>query len=171
MKHTLTALFVAAVLAAPAAMAQTADQPDTEGGRYILREVDGEYLRVDRESGDTSVCRRGETGWTCSLVADDRKAYEDEINRLTEENADLAREVDRLRRQAAAREDGAPELEGADPEGTPGEAEERDGNELVLKLPSDKELDELSETFETVMRRFVEMLRSLKTDLEQPEGN
>ncbi|ESR26422.1 FtsB family cell division protein [Lutibaculum baratangense] len=89
-----------ALLVAPAVLAQEA-QPDTEGGRYMLREVDGGYLRVDRDTGDTSICRGSGAGWTCTLVADDRRAYEDELERLAAENAELADRVASLRDEVA----------------------------------------------------------------------
>ena len=165
MRNWLAATALASCLLAPAASAQTADAPDTEAGRYVLREADGEYLRVDRETGETSICRPAGSGWTCILVADDRAAYEEEIDRLTEENAELARELDALRQELAALPDEAPELEGAEPEASP-DGRDRTDNEIILDLPSDEDLDQLSDTFETVMRRFVEMLRSLKSDLE-----
>lgn len=176
MRQLFAALAVAATLAAPA-LAQTDDRPDSEGGRYMLREVDGDYLRVDRDNGDTSVCRRGDAGWTCTLVADDRNAYEAEISRLAQENAELARQVDGLRQELTAlralaprpETTPAPELEG-EPEAAPGEtpeAEERSDKDVIPDLPSDEDLDRLSETFEAVMKRFVEMLRSLKADLEE----
>ncbi len=185
MRPLFAAVAIAAAMTAPA-MAQTDDRPDTEGGRYMLREVDGDYLRVDRESGDTSVCRHGDSGWTCTLVADDRKAYEDEIGRLTDENADLARQVDTLRQQLAAlRKDGSagqpqggeglestPDA-GDDLEGGPEAQDRKPGaegdNDVILRLPSDEDLDKMSQTFETVMRRFVEMLRSLKSDLDEQQ--
>lgn len=177
MRPLISALAVAAALSAPSALAQTADRPDTQAGRYMLREVDGEFLRVDRETGDTSICRRDGASWTCTLVADDRVAYEAEIDRLSEENAELARQVDLLRQELTALRalapdpdvEPAPELEG-EPGETPQpapDAGQRTDNEAILDLPSDEDLDRLSETFELVMKRFVEMLRSLKSDLEQ----
>lgn len=159
-------LLLAVVLAAASpALAQTGG-PDTEGGRYILRQTDDGYLRVDRESGDTSLCQGDGDSWTCRAVADDRQALEAEIARLADENADLARRVDELQQELAAVTDGDP-ADGEAP-GDQGSAEPPAGEEEnTLDLPSEKELDQLMETFESMMRRFLGMVRSLKDDMER----
>ncbi len=164
------AAFVAALafptaLALPAA-AQTA-APDTEGGRYILRRVDDGLMRVDRETGATSLCRKRGTGWACEAVADDREALEEEIARLSRENAELAVEIGRLRERLAGAQEPPRDLPGrAEPDAGGGDGATGGGSERTLRLPTDEEIDEVARTFESMMRRFMESMKSLRDRYE-----
>lgn len=150
------ALMAALALAAPLALAQT-DRPDTEDGRFILREVEDGMLRLDRETGDTSICRRDDIGWACRAVPDDRAALEDEIARLSDENAALARRVGGLEDRLAEH--------GEEPESS-GEDEElpEDEREPGFELPSELEIDRMMDSFELMMRRFLDTMRDLRED-------
>ncbi len=150
------AAFAALALSVAVAGAQTGG-PDTEGGRFVLRSIDDGVLRMDRETGETSVCREDASGWACRVVPDNRSALEAEISRLAEENASLARRVDALQQQLAA----LGEAERA----TPDEPQAGEGEE-TLDLPSEAELDRIMRTFKSMMRRFLDMVRGLKEDYE-----
>jgi hypothetical protein len=150
--------------AAPAAFAQSsdgpgADRPDTEAGRYVLRRVDEGLMRLDRETGATSFCRKRGESWVCEAVADDRIALEDEIARLAGDNAELAREIGRLRDRVATLEGGKRESRDKDLED--------DGDTPRSDSPSDAEIDKVMKTFETMMRRFMDMARDLRKDYEE----
>ncbi|TCT09174.1 hypothetical protein EDC22_10720 [Tepidamorphus gemmatus] len=157
---------VAIIIACPAA-AQSAP-PDTEGGRYVLRRVDDGLMRVDRQTGATSLCRKRGSGWACEAVADDREALEEEIARLSRENAELAMEIGRLREQLAKVQ--APrDLPGqAQPGAGGGAAPGDDGasGERTLRLPTDEEIDEVARTFESMMRRFMDSMKALRERYE-----
>lgn len=157
MRLSLFCALFAIVLAGPAAAQSAA--PDTEGGRYVLRRVDDGLMRMDRETGATSLCRKRGSGWACEAVADDREALEEEIARLSRENAELAVEIGRLREQLA----NAPA-----PRDLPGEAEPDagGGGERTLRLPTDEEIDEVARTFESMMRRFMDSMKALRERYE-----
>src|ERR1700749_650594 len=56
--------------------------PDDEGGRYVCsKQADG-ILRLDKQTGDVSLCSQRTVGWACQAVPDDRVALENEIARL-----------------------------------------------------------------------------------------
>ena len=167
MKRILIAAVVLLV-SVPGAYAQSADRPDTEGDRYVLRRMDDGLMRLDRETGATSFCRKRSGSWVCEAVADDREALESEINRLVEDNAELAREVGRLKRRVARLEgrDRGPEArrdEGGRDDAGP------DAKSTEPEVPSDEELDKVFRTFEKVMRRFMDMARDLREDYESQD--
>ncbi|MCT8970672.1 hypothetical protein [Microbaculum marinisediminis] len=162
MKRILIAAVVLLV-AVPGAYAQGADRPDTEGDRYVLRRVDDGLMRLDRETGDTSFCRKRGGSWVCEAVADDREALEAEINRLVEDNGELAREIGRLKQRIARLEGRDTEPEG-DRDGTGPDAKSTEP-----EVPSDEELDKVFRTFEKVMRRFMDMARDLREDYESQD--
>lgn len=69
--------------------AQAASAAERSGpARYALKKVPSGYLRIDRDSGQVSLCQEQSVGWTCRLVADDRTALLREIERLRTQNND-----------------------------------------------------------------------------------
>jgi hypothetical protein len=129
----LFAITLALVLASPAGAA--------EAGRYVLKDVDGGFIRLDTETGAVSHCRSRDELWRCEPVADAQAALQDEINRLAEENAALEQRL-------------------ADLETPDGEA----GTGAQLQLPSDEDFDRIFGFFERFMQRFIDFARSLKED-------
>ncbi|MEQ8655782.1 MAG: hypothetical protein RIC24_00550 [Hyphomicrobiales bacterium] len=156
MRLTLAFLLTVSVMVVPA-LAQQADNL-VNGDRYHIVELEDGVLRIDRQTGEISECNDTQNGWVCRLSADDRLAYEAEINRLDAE-------VDRLEEEVlAARQ--ALENIGQNGEDDlsllpdPGTVRER------LDLPTDEELDAVMDTAEEVMRRFFGMVEGLREDLE-----
>ena len=141
--RVLVAIGICAAVAV-AARAQTA--PSDENGRYLLRQAEDGWFRVDQQTGQASLCRKGSVGFTCELVPDDRDALLDEITRLAEENAMLRVQVAR---------GGKPDMPGK-PD-TP-DAKKDDG----IKLPSKEDLDKVMETFRSMMERFMAMVKDLE---------
>jgi hypothetical protein len=146
------ALIAMLALADTGVAAQEADD-EVEADRYIVRSVDDGVLRIDRQTGATSVCREDADGWACRAVADDREALEDEIARLAEENQTLRQRIDELEDRQADADVAAPDA-----------TERRDRD---LDLPTDSEIDQVMDTFERMMRRFLGIVRSLKDDFEE----
>ena len=81
------------------------------------------------------------TAWTCSAVADDRAALQEEITRLQKEN-------DALRRKQAS-----------------AEAMAKSEEDKTGSLPSDADLDKIMGFMEKVMRRFFDFAKSLRDSL------
>src|SRR5262245_30837938 len=129
-------------LAALAAASAQPTTPDSENGRYSFNPVADGVLRLDTRTGQVSQCSRGDAGWTCKAIPDERSSLESEIARLQGENATLKKEL-------MAR--GLP-LPGvpSPPAAEPGEPE----------LPSDANVDQVMSFLEKVWRRLVEMGRA-----------
>ena len=104
MRATLAALlaFGTILVLSPA----SAQSPPPEEG-YSLQPATGDYLKIDRRTGDVSLCASRGGAWSCELIADDRKAYEDRIVELEAENERLAKRLAAL----DARERAAPLLD------------------------------------------------------------
>ncbi len=123
-------LGLALMLAGPAGAAE---------GRYVLKDVEGGFIRLDTETGAVSHCGVRNETWRCEPVADAQAALQDEINRLAQENAELEQQL--------------AELEAGVPGGTPS-----------IELPSDEDLDRVFGIFERFMQRFIDFARGLNED-------
>lgn len=67
--------------------------PDSEDGRYAFsKQADG-VLRLDKQTGDVSLCSQRTVGWACQAAPDDRAVLENEIARLRRENAALKKDI------------------------------------------------------------------------------
>ena len=67
--------------------------PDNEDGRYTFSKQPDGVLRLDKQSGDVSLCSRRTVGWACQAAPDDRAVLENEIARLRRENAVLKKDI------------------------------------------------------------------------------
>lgn len=76
-KHAIvTALTL--LLMSQASLAQNA----TDSARFQLERTSNGFIRLDKQTGDVSFCREEPTGLTCRLAADERKAFEQELDAL-----------------------------------------------------------------------------------------
>jgi len=161
MRPVLFAL-TALAFATPAALAQSPGV-EMDGDRYLMVETEDAVLRIERQSGEVSECRQSGNGWICRLAADDRLAYEAEINRLDAE-------VERLEEELAAAEEALEaeqdSLSLAPDSGMDGDESDDPSMRERLDLPSEEELDAVMETAEEVMRRFFGMVERLREDIE-----
>ncbi|MHA7773982.1 hypothetical protein [Roseibium sp. M-1] len=134
--------------------------------RYSMVAVEGDILRVDRQNGTVSICRKQNEDWRCNPVPLAEDAYLAEIN-------DLAGEVDRLTARVKELESGTGEPGRQLP---PGSALDRDKPEGPVEEKSpelteeDEELEKVLTFTESAMRRFFGMVRDLKKDFET-DGN
>lgn len=126
--------------------ADAEDAPAAEAGapgRYVLQPTEGGYLRMDTASGRVAFCHRGTAGWICEYAADDMRTIDEEMSRLMAENRRLRARVAELERQA----------------GRPPAAPERG-----FEVPDEQELDRAMAYMERMMRRFIEMMKSIARD-------
>ncbi|MCC7348337.1 MAG: hypothetical protein IT538_13175 [Variibacter sp.] len=129
--------------------------PENENGRYTFKQMGDELLRLDARTGQVSVCAKRAAGWACLLAPDERTALETEISRLQGESA-------RLKREMISR--GLPLPSGMQ---APSRAEQ--SSEIIIKLPSEAELDRMREFAEKVLRRFRGMVQELRRELNKKD--
>jgi hypothetical protein len=133
MTRALSLLAGAILLAVPAGAAET--------GRYVLKDVEGGFIRLDTGTGAVSLCRPLNEQWRCEPVADAEVALQDEINRLAEENAALQQQLAEVTGPQGQRSIGP-----------------------TLELPSEEDLDRIFGIVERFMQRFIDFARSLNED-------
>ncbi len=127
-------LLAAVLLATSQAMAAGS------GPRYELRETgSNEFIRLDTETGNVSVCSRDSGNWVCKSAADDRKAYQDEIARLENRNRQLELKVGTLEKKLQGKT--------ATPE---------------LQLPDEATIDKMMSFLRSIMEKFMDMARDLE---------
>ncbi len=78
--------------AAPAFAAESADL-STENGRYAMTPAPEGFLRLDTRTGAVSLCTVSGAAASCRAAAEERKALEEELDRLTQENARLKQQA------------------------------------------------------------------------------
>jgi hypothetical protein len=104
-----------------------------ESGRYTLAPLEGGIVKLDTSTGALTECRRKGDALSCTLVPDERQPLQDEIDRLSRENAQLRTE---LGSKSPA------------PSGT-----------VAPSLPSDAEIDRALSLMQRLMRGLKDIMR------------
>lgn len=148
----VTALLIGCIALPAAAQAPT---PDSENGRYTFSQTPEGVLRLDSRTGQVSLCSKRPAGWACQAVPDERAALEAEIALLQNQNVALKKEM--IARGLAL------------PSGmkAPDVVAEKKGDELVIKLPNDQDLDRVMTFMEKIWRRLIDMVQSVQRDVEK----
>lgn len=140
----LCAIAASALLATPAGAAPEAS------GRYAMTRIHDGVLRLDTATGAVSVCRREDGEWACEAVRDPHLDLQREVEALRGENAALRAEIGRAERDGDA----------------PPEATDKKQDRLMpdedASLSAEKTIDEMMAVFESMMRRFRDMIESLE---------
>jgi lipoyl-dependent peroxiredoxin len=133
---TLTEWLVAAAAMVMIAILGTPASAEGDNGRYTIAPLDGGIVKLDTRTGAVTECRRQGEVLNCVLTSDQRQALQDEIDRLSRENAEL-------RSQLSPSAPSAP--------GNPAKT--------APSLPSDADVDRALSLMERVLRRFKEIMR------------
>ncbi|NNG74488.1 hypothetical protein HLI18_32480 [Rhizobium laguerreae] len=56
---------------------------ETDAGRFQLEKSGDHFVRLDRQTGAMSICQDKDGALVCRMAADERAAYEDELDRLS----------------------------------------------------------------------------------------
>jgi len=141
MRAILATLFVSgALLTVSTVSAQTTSADDG----YSLQPAVGDYLKIDRRTGDVSHCAVRGGAWSCQLIAEDRKAYEERIAELEAEN-------DRLSKRIAALE-----------------AEGKNARAPLLDENDERRLQEFLDLGDRMFRHFFDLVERLRQRDEGP---
>jgi hypothetical protein len=135
MRLALSALVMLA--AAGGALAQ---QPD----RYRLEKSGEDFVRMDTQTGAMSVCRQQSGQLVCRLAADERSAFQADIDRLTEQVSALETRVGTLEGSLTQR--------------------------LERSLPTEEEFSKSLSYMERFLRGFMGIVKEMEDDKATPGG-
>lgn len=132
--------------------------PDTENGRYALSPVADGVVRLDTRTGTVSTCTDKGGGWACTIIPDERAAYDAEIGRLLTDNAALKAELAQRGPSVTGKIDEAlPKQDSLQPKS--------DGErKLEIPLPSDKDIDRAMSFVESAWRKLIDIATRLHRD-------
>lgn len=129
---------IAAASLASLLLVSTAGAVETD--RYVLEKTATGYVRMDRLTGEMSLCAEQDGQLACRVANDDRKAMPD-VDALT-------RRVDELEKAVAALKGVAPPAAG---------------------LPSDEEFEKAMGFMERFFRRFMGIVKGLEEESGSPQ--
>lgn len=112
-------------------------QDDAE--RFRLEKTDDGYVRMDTQTGEMSICEQRAGQLVCRLAADERSAFQDEIDRLSGSVKALEDRVTALEK--------APALPG---------------------LPTEEEFDKTMGYMQRFLRGFMDIVKDLDSDKQPP---
>ena len=134
--------------------------PDIENGRYSLAPIADGVVRLDTRTGAVSTCSDKGSGWACTIVPDERAAYDAEIGRLLKDNAALKADLAQRDASVAGKTDEAlPKQDSLKPRA--------DGErKLEIPLPSDRDIDRVMGFVENAWRKLVDIAARMQRDAE-----
>lgn len=128
---------LAGLLAAPA-LAEDA-------GRYRLEKTNDGYVRMDTQTGAMSICNERDGQLVCRVAADERTAFQDDIDRLQGSVKALEERVAKLENSLAAR--------------------------LESKLPTEEEFNKTMSYMERFVRGFMGIVKDMDKDNDPAKPN
>jgi cell division protein FtsB len=146
----LRALTVVALTAiAASSVSSFAQGSDDANGRYALSPVDGGVLRLDKVTGEISLCSQNTTKWICEPV-DDRSKPAGDLAKLEAENRDLRAQIKALEDQL-----------------TPGSGPPAP----KAQLPTEEEVDKAMDYVESIFKKFRDRIRKYEAPTDPPASD
>lgn len=106
-------------------------------GRYRLEATETGYVRLDTQTGTISVCNDKSGQLVCKMAADDRRAYEDDLDTLQNRVTKLEEKLNGLEKATSA---------------------------SASSLPSEEEFEKTMSYMERFMRRFMGIAKSFDSE-------
>jgi flagellar motility protein MotE (MotC chaperone) len=117
-----------------------------EADRYRLEKSATGYIRLDTQTGAMSICEERSGQLVCKMAADERAAFQDEIDRLQASMKDMDARIAKLENSLSAR--------------------------LESKLPSEEEFNQTMGYMERFLRGFMGIVKDLNKDESgEPQPN
>jgi len=134
-----------AIATAAICLMQAASEANAAEDRYRLEKTDNGYVRMDTQTGAMSLCEEHSGQLVCKLAADERDAYQDQIEQLQNSLKALGDRVTALENRRIA----VP---------APG-------------LPTQEEFEKSMGYMERFFRRFMGMVKDFDKEETKPEQN
>lgn len=116
----------------------TAFAQEPAPGRYAMQKTDSGVARLDTQTGEVSLCQEKDGEMVCRMAADERTAFELELDLLTKRVETLEKAV--------------------------GEGQ----TSLKPRLPTKEEIDQTMSVMERMMRSFMGIVKDLESEEKQP---
>lgn len=162
-----TAVLVTAALWNAGAMAPKAAGAATEAvaGRYTMKETEDGFIRLDTQTGAMSLCKKQNDDFACQLIPESQDRIQAKLEDLARENKQLRAEIERLEKHF-----------GIGPDSDTGSAPGQEQNDLAppagqgrLQIPSEKDVDQLFDYVEGMLKKFRERIERLEKHSEGKE--
>jgi hypothetical protein len=111
--------------------------------RYRLEKTEDGYVRMDTATGEMSLCEERDGQLVCKLAAEERAAFQDEIDRLQTKLDGLEERVVKLESRPAIPE---------------------------ALVPSEEEFDKSMDLMEKFFRRFMGIVKDFEKNRDDPEA-
>lgn len=174
----LAALCVGAMLCVPAMAQQTQQEaPAGDGGpmseNYVLERRDDTFVRINKTTGEMTVCTVRTGQLTCQVALEERDYYLDEIAKLDKRVKALEDRVETLETAPAETATAPASPDTAKPEaGTGGEAAKKPVQPQTAEDEKmEREFDRAMDYMTRAMRRFFDAVKELKNDMGNSIGN
>ena len=115
-----------------------------EADRYRLEKTDTGYIRMDTATGEMSICEERSGQLVCKLAADERAAFQSDIDRLQAKLDDVEGRVAKLEARPSIPE---------------------------TLLPSDEQVDKGIDLMEKFFRSFMGIVKELDKDVAKPDAD
>jgi hypothetical protein len=110
--------------------------------RYELEKTEDGYVRMDKSTGEMSICKEANGQLVCRIAADERATYDENLTSLT-------KRVEALEQKLATSDGSLPKSQNA--------------------MPSEEEFDKTLSMMERFMRRFMGVVREFEGDPALPQ--
>lgn len=134
-RHLVVFTSLALLMQAPA---QAEDAQAGDSSRYRLEKSADGYVRMDTQTGAMSTCKESNGQLVCRMAADERSAFQDEIDRLQTSTRALDERVSRLENSLASR--------------------------LESSLPSEEDFNKTMGYMERFLRGFMDIVKDMNKD-------
>lgn len=114
-----------------------------ESERYRLEKSGDGYVRMDTQTGAMSTCEERDGQMVCRMAADERTAFQDEIDRLQSSVKTLDERVTKLENSLAAK--------------------------FESTLPSEEDFDKTMSYMERFFRKFLGIVKELESEETPPQ--
>ena len=136
----LFAILVPTIALAGIASVASAEEAD----RYQLEKTESGYIRMDTATGEMSICEERSGQLVCKLAADERAAFQSDIDRLQTKLDDVEGRVAKLEARPSIPE---------------------------TLLPSDEQVDKGIDIMEKFFRSFMGIVKELDKDVAKPDAD
>ena len=130
----LKSVIASAFLASAALLPATAQEAD----RYTMEKSANGFVRMDRKTGEMSICEERSGQLVCKLAADERSAFQDEVERLQDRVSGLEKRVAEIETVSRLKPQGV--------------------------LPTEEEFEKSLGYMERFFRRFMEIVKDFDQD-------